>query len=226
MIVRNTLMISTLTKYTRLIKKSLINKEGNVEYWERRARQYGRRSVLNTGHSDTEFDSVTQLQKQVIFPYLQQALRGNEKLILDFGCGPGRFTGDLADMIGGQVIGVDPVRYLLDMAPQHKAVQYKLMQEGEIPLPDNSVDIVWICLVLGGISDGIILNKTIAEIKRVLAIGGLLFLIENTSQKQDIEHWKFRSVQDYRQLFDLLNLTHVFDYFDLGERISIMTGNK
>ena len=68
---------------------------------------------------------------------------------------------------------------------------------------------------------------TINEIARILKKDGSLFLVANTSdEKQDLEYIKFRSVQKYQKYFNFLNLRHISDYFDLGDRISIMTGKK
>ncbi|NEO41400.1 MAG: class I SAM-dependent methyltransferase [Moorea sp. SIOASIH] len=219
-------MNNLLIKYA---KRLLITSDGKnlpaMEYWKKRANKYGKRSVLNIGHSNAEFEAVTEKQKREILPYLRQSLKGDEKLILDFGCGPGRFTIDLASTIGGKAIGVDPIEALLEIAPKDKTVEYKLMEEGQIPLPDNSVDVVWVCLVLGGIKSPV-LERTTEEIIRVLKDDGLLFLVENTSNKPDTQQWFFRSKINYNKMFKSVLLVHLHDYFDLGECISIMAGRK
>jgi len=151
------------------------------------------------------------------------ALRGDERLILDFGCGPGRFTGDLAEMINGRAIGVDPIRNLLDLGLPHPSVEYRLMLEGRIPLESASVDAVWICLVLGGIH-GQTLEATVSELRRVMKSTALLFLVENTTTGAGDAFWACRSVDTYRSLLAPISLTHVGDYHDLGERISVMVG--
>ena len=97
------------------------------------------------------------------------------------------------------------------------------MSEGHIPLDSSSVDLVWICLVLGGIH-GSTLGDTIAEVRRVLRPGGLVFLVENTNEGGGDSFWAFRSVADYQRLFLPVALDHVHDYWDLGERISVLTG--
>lgn len=125
-----------------------------LKYWEIRAAQYGQRAVLNLGHRDDEFDFVTELQKREIYPSFVACLKGAERVVLDFGCGVGRFTPDLAVMTGGNAIGVDPIRLFLEMAPKAENVQYIVADEGVIPLKDRCVDVVWICLVLGGIREG------------------------------------------------------------------------
>ena len=69
------------------------------------------------------------------------------------GCGPGRFTAALAELIGGEAIGCDTVQRLLDLAPRAPRVDYRLMAEGRLPVESGSADVVWICLVLGCILD-------------------------------------------------------------------------
>jgi len=196
-----------------------------IEQWEDRARRYGVRAVLNIGHSDEEVARVTEFQRRELYPWFRAALRGDERVILDFGCGPGRFTLDLADMIRGRAIGVDPIRSLLDLAPRHRDVDYLVMSEGRIPIASASIDAVWICLVLGGIH-GQMLEVTVSEIHRVLRPGGLVFLVENTNDGRGNEFWAFRTVAEYRRLLRPIALAHVHDYTDLGERIAVMTGRR
>jgi len=196
-----------------------------LPYWEQRARQFGARSVLNLGHGDAEYQAVTESQKRELFPHLAGLLRGDERLAVDVGCGPGRFTRDLAELTGGRAIGLDIVQTFLDMAPPDPRVEYRRMSEGTIDLPDGCADLVWICLVLGGI-EGPILSRTTAEAIRILRPGGLLFLAENTSSMPASKHWAFRSVADYRAMFPSVGLEHLHDYIDLGERISVLAGRR
>lgn len=82
------------------------SKLSTIEYWEQRARQYGRRSVIDIRHSEDELETVTKMQKKKIFPHLKRYLKGDEKLILDFGCGHGRFVSDLARITQGKVLTI------------------------------------------------------------------------------------------------------------------------
>jgi SAM-dependent methyltransferase len=220
-------MLNSLLQKSKQILMGWESKDFTTqEFWRRRAKRYGKRAVLNLAHSNTEFEVVTNLQKEKIFPYLSQALRGNERFILDFGCGPGRFTLALAEIAQAKVIGIDPIPEFIKIAPTSKDVEYRLMKEdNKIPLLNSSVDVVWICLVLGGLS-GSALDKIVLEIKRVLKPDGLLFLVENTSSKPDAEHWKFRSITDYQTLFSEFSLQHLNDYVDLDEQISIMAARR
>lgn len=218
-------MINKLKNIKWLFAKFTIGRSA-IGMWKIRAKQYGTRAALNIGHSDEEIGTVTEMQKEAIFPFLKQALTGQEKTILDFGCGPGRFTSDLAELIRGKAIGVDPIRDFLRMAPKNDAVEYRLMKKGIIPVADKSIDIVWICLVLGGILETQALRNIASEVLRVLKEGGFIALIENTTDTNDGKYWKFRSVEFYQSLFDFVELEHLSDYYDLGERISIMAGRR
>ncbi len=214
---------TTIKKFLQWLRLPGLNQE---RYWQQRAAEYGRRAVLNLGHAEEEFDQVTEHQWKELIPYLQPLLIGDEKLILDFGCGPGRFTAELARLIGGKAIGVDPISHFIELAPKHSFVEYRAMRDGEIPVSSESVDVVWICLVLGGVVKDRLLIKTLAEINRVLRKDGLLFLVENTTVKSNGGHWVFRSTDEYIDMFPFMKLVHLHDYFDLGERISIMAGRK
>lgn len=214
-----------LAKYLEIIFQPN-NTRVDIQYWEQRAKQYGRRSVLHLGHSEAEIETVTNLQKEQIFPILKSQLRGNEKLLLDFGCGTGRFTGDLAEIIQGQVIGADPIKALIHLAPKNENVSYKVIEKNIIPIKSNVIDVIWVCLVLGGITQSNLLHKVVLEMDRILKEDGLLLLVENTSVRKDAKHWKFRSVQEYKSLFSFIDLKHISDYFDLDESISIMAGRR
>lgn len=196
------------------------------QYWEQRAHKFGVRSVLNIGHKENEIEDVTKMQKETLFPFLREQLKLEDQHLLDFGCGPGRFTRDLAGLIGGSAVGVDPIQHFLDLAQTAEHVEYRRITNGIIPAADHSFDIVWVCLVLGGIIDEQELTDAVREIDRVLKPEGLLFMAENTSEKPDSEYWKFRSVEEYGNLFSFITLSHISDYSDLGERISIFAGRK
>ena len=91
----------------------------------------------------------------------------------------------------------------------------------------SCIDVVWICLVIGGIAPEAI-EATCQEVQRVLKPGGLLFIVENTTEgKIDLASWRFRSVIQYIEMFaSFANLNHLHDYYDLGERISLLAGRK
>lgn len=194
-----------------------------VDYWRVRARTHGRRSVLNLDHGEEAFQQVTAFQWGLLEPLLGAALDGSESQILDFGCGPGRFTPALAERIGGKAVGVDITQELLDLAPLHPAVSYRRIESGALPFSDGAFDAVWACLVLGGIPDGQI-EPTLAEIRRVLRPGGLFFFVENTATVPDAAHWFFRSAEDYQRLAAFCRPAVVGGYEDRAQPITVFCG--
>lgn len=196
----------------------------NETYWKKRTQQYGRRAVLNLGHSEDEFDALTQKQLDLYLPILKEALDGSEKILLDYGCGPGRFTKSLADLISGQAIGIDISKELISLAPAANNATYIAMPRGEIPR-DMAFDVVWVCLVLGGIPDKH-LSKVANMLESSIKPGGLLFLVENTSNKPSGNYWHFRNAGEYTSFFSSISLRLATVYDDLGEEISVMVGRK
>src|ERR1700682_6064364 len=196
------------------------------KYWDKRAADYGARSVLNLCHGPEEFERVTAYQKEILFPKFSSQLDGTERTVLDFGCGPGRFTVDLARILGGRAIGVDPIERLLQLAPRDERVEYRQLRHARVPCSDSSVDVVWSCLVLGCIPNQKALLRAVEEIERVLKPGGLLFLIECTDVKPTPGHVHFRSVEGYRELLSFAPLAVLSQYDDLGDTNSVMAGRK
>jgi ubiquinone/menaquinone biosynthesis C-methylase UbiE len=207
------------------VRSRLAGEPPSIAMWRERAEVLSARAVFNAGHSDAELADVTEMQRRELYPRLRTLLNGQEKLTLDFGCGTGRFSRDLADMLGGQVVAIDPVQRLLDLAPPHPRVEYRLMRAGRIPLADGVADLIWICLVLGGVPEDLF-DQTVRELDRVLKPGGLVFMVENTTDGKGSSFWKFRSVADYQRVLPNVPLSHLGDYTDLAERISIFGGRK
>lgn len=212
--------------WNRLIQPAASKRPLNLtDYWRDRARRYGKHSVLNIAHGEEEFDAVTDYQKQLLFPLLKSKLNGSETIGLDFGCGPGRFTGGLAELIGGSVVGVDIASELLALAPKSPSISYQLIEAGPLPFADSSFDVIWSCLVLGGIPDGQI-EQSIAEIERVLQPGGVFFYVENTAKAANGSYWFFRDEDTYVQLAAFCKPQILGRYEDMGERITIFAGEK
>lgn len=196
-----------------------------MDYWQWRVNKFGTRSVFNLGYKSDQLDLVTEKQKNLVSPLIQKQLLGNEELAIDIGCGFGRFTKFLADTIHGSALGLDFIPELVAHAPKSQNVDYLVSSAQLIPLKDAIADVIWINLVLGGITDGE-LKKCLTEILRVAKSGSLLFLIENTSNKKDADYWNFRSVEEYKDLFSEFELAHLLDFHEFGETISILAGRR
>jgi SAM-dependent methyltransferase len=195
-------------------------------YWEDRARRFGVRAVYDLGHREEELAAVTVQQEQFLFPLLKRELNGSERQGLDFGCGPGRFSPGLAAAFGGHVWAVDPIESFINKTKANDRVTYQTFDGQTLPFEKEFFDVVWVCLVLGGLNEHL-LPQAASELTRVLKPGGLLFLVEDsTSGKAEARHWHARSVAVYQAVFPEIALREVGHYYDLGERISVMAGRK
>lgn len=199
-------------------------------YWELRARVFGARAVLNLGHSDSEFDAFTEWQWRTLRPFFERALAELGRVperVLDFGCGPGRFTPRIAAMAGCEMVGVDISETLLKLAPKADNCRYQLIKPNEpLPFLSGSFDIMSVVLVLGGIVADDAVRFIANEITRCLRPGGIIILVENTAHGESAPHWQLRPVEAYQHMFAALSLSLNGEYKDLDDRISVLTGRK
>ena len=98
------------------------------------------------------------------------------KTILDLGCGTGRFTEALASSFDAEVVGVDPSSKMLAQARakrRDRRVRYELGHAEAIPLPNDSVDLIFISMALHHFDDP---SAAARECRGVLKTGATLFL--------------------------------------------------
>ncbi len=206
-----------------VVARRIRGKHGSID-WKTLAAERGVYSVIDARHPPEEFDYVTRRQKEILFPIFKRLLGGTEQTVLDFGCGPGRFTGDLAGLINGRAVGCDTTSKLLELAPKHPNVEYVHLRDGLIA-PDLVFDVIWISLVLGGISE-----RELADVARKLSnsLGehGLLFLAEATGECPKPGPWTIRTREQLKSLFPSVALEHVGTYYDAGQEISVLAGRK
>jgi ubiquinone/menaquinone biosynthesis C-methylase UbiE len=77
-------------------------------------------------------------------------------LIVDLGCGTGRFSQLLAEHFGIEVIGIDPSQKMLDRARQKRVTGKVSYREGPaeaMPLPDGCADLVLMSMIYHHLSD-------------------------------------------------------------------------
>jgi len=108
--------------------------------------------------------------------FLEEQLSGQPgaRRALDLGCGGGRLTGLLARR-ARSVIGVDVAQAALARArASHPQLDFRLIApDGELPLEDASVEVVWASEVIEHVADT---ARWLSEVRRVLAPGGRLLL--------------------------------------------------
>jgi ubiquinone/menaquinone biosynthesis C-methylase UbiE len=103
--------------------------------------------------------------------------------ILDLGCGTGRFSQGLAARFSADVIGLDPSVKMLQLAREKQRdsrVQYALGRAEAIPLPTESVDLVFISMSLHHFADRI---AAAHECRRVLSQKGSVVIRTATNER-------------------------------------------
>jgi ubiquinone/menaquinone biosynthesis C-methylase UbiE len=116
--------------------------------------------------------------------------RSMVSLIIDLGCGTGRFSELFAAHFGVQVIGVDPSQKMLDQArlkPASDRVTYQRGSAEAIPLPDGCADLVFMSNIYHHLADPVAAAR---EVLRVLHQDGRV-CIRNGTQEADFPHRHF-----------------------------------
>jgi ubiquinone/menaquinone biosynthesis C-methylase UbiE len=96
--------------------------------------------------------------------------------ILDLGCGTGRFSEALAVRFDAEVLGIDPSKKMLEQAERKRRdqrVRYESGRGESIPLPDHSVDLIFMSMIFHHLDDSKLAAR---ECRRVLRSGATAFL--------------------------------------------------
>jgi ubiquinone/menaquinone biosynthesis C-methylase UbiE len=112
-------------------------------------------------------------------------------LIVDLGCGTGRFTHPLAEELQTRVIGIDPSLKMLESArakPGSDRVAFRQGSGEAIPLKDACADVIFMSMMLHHLKDR---RRTAEECRRVLHNAGRV-LIRNSTRD---------SIQPQRRFF-------------------------
>ena len=95
------------------------------------------------------------------------------RLIVDLGCGTGRFTQPLADRFQARTIGVDPSQRMLAMAlaklGNGDRVQFLQASSEKLPLADGCCDMIFMSMVLHHVGDRPAMARAC---RRILRVGG------------------------------------------------------
>ena len=105
------------------------------------------------------------------------------KMILDLGCGTGRFTEALHARFDAEVIAIDPSEKMLAQARSKQPdgrIRYEHGRAESIPLPDNSVDLIFISMIFHHFGDP---ARAARECCRVLRDGGTAFMRGGTRER-------------------------------------------
>jgi ubiquinone/menaquinone biosynthesis C-methylase UbiE len=111
-------------------------------------------------------------------------------LVVDLGCGTGRFSEMLATELGARVIGLDPSEKMIDQArrkPATSPVVFGRASAHELPLPEGWVDLVFMSQIYHHLPDPLAVAR---ECRRVLRAGGYV-CIRTGTRENDVVAPKF-----------------------------------
>ena len=103
-------------------------------------------------------------------------------LVVDLGCGTGRFSEMLAAEFDARVIGLDPSEKMIDQARRKAAtslVVFGRATADELPLPDGGVDLVFMSQIYHHLPDPAAVAR---ECRRVLRVGGYVCIRTGTRE--------------------------------------------
>jgi ubiquinone/menaquinone biosynthesis C-methylase UbiE len=125
--------------------------------------------------------------------------------VADIGAGTGAFASAFSDWFGLSILAVEPSAAMRAQIPRRPGIQVLEGDAGDIPLPDDSADGVWLSLVIHHVPD---LEAAAREIRRVLRRGAPVLIRQGFPDRVDPARtfpWGFfpevaRSVSTYPSL--------------------------
>lgn len=176
------------------------------KYWSERTKKFGKTAVGNLSKPLDKFEQSSESGKKKLLPLLRSYLSGNESKLLDYGCGYGRFTTDLAEFVSDEAWGIDATPELIEIAESEKSSPKTFFRtaRGSLPFPNEYFDVIWISYVLEHII-GNEKEKVAEELLRVMKPSGLFFIIVNTVLGHPVEQCDIRPFRWYEKAFPSVN---------------------
>ena len=139
------------------------------------------------------FERGAECYEQARPSYPEDALRSISDLytevdvIVDLGAGTGKLTQLLSLFNAREIIAIEPVKAMREKLTKISTIHQILDGTAEkIPLPDNSVDIIFCAQAFHWFAN----HRALSEIHRVLKSNGLFVLIWNELESRDDQAWQ------------------------------------
>lgn len=150
-----------------------------------------------------------------------QQFREDCDIVLDLGCGTGRSLELIENRIQGEAIGVDYSEAMIEEASGNKPNSSGLVRSDarSIPLPDNSVDGVFMSLALTAMPEP---EKVASEVNRVTRKNGTVVVIDTTVPRSKLIRRAYRRIARWngadvkRILNDEFESVETVREFDMG----------
>ena len=157
-------------------------KQKEIKHYDTLAKEWREKTSKNRIGFSTDVEHIDVMKMssyQFLYNLLPQYVTG--KSVLDYGCGHGMHTTEIAKMGAREIIGIDLSEESLKIAEKRvqdeklgNKAKFIAMDAEKLEFPENSFDIVFD----GGAFSSIDINKAFPEIARVLKPGGFLIGIE------------------------------------------------
>lgn len=150
-----------------------------------------------------------------------QQFREDCDIVLDLGCGTGRSLELIEDRIQGKAIGFDYSEAMIEEASRNKPESSGLVRSDarSIPLPDSSVDGVFMSLALTAMPEP---EKVASEVNRVTRKNGTVVVIDTTVPRSKLIRRAYRRIARWngadvkRILNDEFESVETVREFDMG----------
>jgi SAM-dependent methyltransferase len=145
-------------------------------------------------HTFWEAAGATKTFTHPLDPELLERYLPRDARILDYGCGYGRLTAELAAKGYSDVRGVDPSLALVERGLREHP-ELDLVHQADLPLPfaDGGYDAVLLFVVLNCVPDDAAQQAIVAEVARLLRPGGVLYVSDVPLQTDE------RNVRRYEE---------------------------
>jgi len=179
------------------------------ETWERRAEKGKLPAVIDPGDLKGRKNLyIDTLQKIAI----QKAMgKGKKEIIIDFGCGGGRFS-DILSHYCKFLVGLEITPEMLRISKnecENSNIGFVLYDGLNLPMKENEADLLVSVNVLQYITDDGELENILKEIKRCLKPDGEVICIEQVTKNK--KRWQ-KDLKTYLNFFRQNNFKKIADY--------------